>query len=214
MTQPAYSVQPSPRIPKQTLLQLIATLSGVQTLWRSDRAPAIPGESPGLEHARIWLKITTYANNGTDEQRLQYDAAADTNDLLNVGQRQFTLSIRAECFNPISEIEAYDLCERIRFRLRTATARSIFSPANLALRDVQPIAAFEQKVDVGGTSRMIPCATMDVRWNWVATGDPNPQDSMEGNWIEGIDGLTAPFTNSNAPGVIGDSIIPGTLNEP
>jgi hypothetical protein len=207
---PAGNVNPSPRLPKQTLLTLIATLSGCQTLWRTDHNMAIPGQARGLEHARIWLKITTYASNGTDELRMLYDSTADVNDLFNVGQRQFTLSIRAECFNPISEVEAYDLCERIRFRLRTYTARNIFSPANLALRDIQPIAAFEQKVD----SRIIPVATMDCRWNWVATGDPNPQDAYEGNYVAGIDGLTAPFTNSTIPGIVGTGIIPGTLNEP
>lgn len=180
MTQPLPNVQPSPRAPKAALIALIAKLSGVQTLWRTDKVPAIPGMGPGLEHARIFLRVTSYGSIGTDELRQRYNAVTNANDNVLVGQRQFTLSVRAESLD--ANLEAYDLCERVRFRLRTEVARGIFSPAFLSLRDVQPIAPFEQRVD----SRTMRVATMDIRWNLVVFEDP--LDPGEGNWIQTVDG--------------------------
>jgi hypothetical protein len=194
VTDPLPNVQPSPRVPKAALLLLIQTLSGVQTMWRTDAAPAIPGMGPGLERARIWLRLTSYGSVGVDEQREEYDPVADQNDIVNIGQRQLTLSIRAESLD--ANLEAFDLCERIRFRLRTWTARTLFAPAGLSLRDVQPIAVLEQKVD----TRIMKVAVMDVRWNLVVFADPLV--AGEGEYIAAVDGITVPNTGG---------IIPGTL---
>lgn len=180
MTQPLPNVQPSPRAPKAVFLELIGTLSRVQAIWRTDKAPVAPGEAPGLEHARIWLRISSYNAVGVDEEREQYDSVADQNAIINVGQRQLTLSLRAESLD--ANLEAYDLCERVRFRLRTRTARAIFAPANLSLRDIQPTIVFEQRAD----SRTMRVATMDVRWNLVVFADPN--DPGEGNYIRTVNG--------------------------
>lgn len=174
------TILPSPRIPKAVLIQLIATLSGVETLWRSDAVPPAPGRGAGLERARIWLRLSSYTSQGVDEQRAVFNVTTGQNSVVNVGQRQFTLNVKAESFTPT--IEAFDLCERVRFRLRTQTARAIFVPAKLGLRDVQAITAFESVAD----SRTVLCASMDIRWNYVVFADPN--DPNEGDWIAQADG--------------------------
>jgi hypothetical protein len=192
LTQPAPLIVPSPRLPKQALLQLVATLSGCQVLWRTDAAPAVPGIAPGTERARIWIRVSSFGEIGVDEERELYNVNTGMNELLNIGQRQFTLSCRAEGFTPQSQIEPYDLLERVRFRMRTETAKAIFAPANLSLRDIQPMISSEMRVD----NRMIPFATMDIRWNWVAIWDPNPDNELEGNWIQTVD------VNNVVPGTL------------
>lgn len=167
MTQPLPDVQPSPRLPKAALLSLISTLSGVQAFWRTDKTPAVPGTGPALERARVWLRVNSYVTNGIDEERAIYNATTQANDRIVVGQRQFTLSLRAESVD--ANLEAYDLCERIRFRLRSLTARAIFAPANLSLRDVQPMSVLETIA----AGRVMRVAVMDVRWNLVVFADPN-----------------------------------------
>jgi hypothetical protein len=140
---------------------------------------------PGIERARVWLRVNSYVTNGIDEERAIFNASTQAQDRIVVGQRQFTLSVRAESLD--GNIEAFDLCERIRFRLRTFTATQIFGPANLSIRDVQPMAVLEQRVD----SRIMRVATMDIRWNYVVFFDPLDggggiiQTVNGGGWIPG-----------------------------
>ena len=79
-------------------------------------------------------------------------------------------------------IEAYDLCERVAFRLRTQTARVLMVPT-IALRDFGPITTFPEYTERDGQiERTVLRATMDVRMACVLSADPN--DPEEGNWIE------------------------------
>lgn len=181
---PPPNVQPSPRIPKATLLELYRTLAGVQTMWALDAAPAVPGRAPGLEAARIWLAITSYGSKFVDEQRTRWDDSAQANRYLLVGQRQLTVSMRAESLD--ATLEPFDLCERVRLRLRTPTARAIFTKANLSLRDVQPISSFGQPGP--NSPRMMKVAIMDVRWNYVVTAET--LDAEADGTIETVNGGT------------------------
>jgi hypothetical protein len=199
VTQPVPAqVLPSPRFPKANLIQTIAAITNVQVFWRTDPNP-YAGQAALSEHAWVRLFIQSTASVGVDELRQSWDATANQNDSVQVGQRQFTLVVRAESYD--ETLEAYDLCERVRFRIRTQTARAIWAAdGTLSLRDIQPTVVLPDQVeDVGGIERTLLVASMDVRWNWVAVADP--LDPSEGNWIEYVDG-------SNCEP--GSPIIPGT----
>lgn len=164
MTQPAPPpprVLPSPRLPKALLLQLITTISGVQVVWVTDKRPGILGQQAGKEHAWITLALQSWKNEGVDELRYVFNPATQNNDAMTIGQRSFTLVCKAYSLDP--NLEAFDLLERVRFRLRSGTARSIMVPV-LALRDIQPIATFpESLAQAGQAARTLLAAQMDVR---------------------------------------------------
>ena len=99
-----------------------------------------------------------------------------------MGQRAFTVPVQA--FSIDETLEAYDLCERIRFRLRTQTARALMVPT-LALQDLQPIvqpAPEQLQVAAGGPAHIVLRATMDVRM-LCCIGD-GPNDAGGGGIIE------------------------------
>ncbi len=177
---PLPNIQPSPRVPKAVLQTLIETLSGVQAVWSTDPSPDL-GRRAGTERAWIILNLQSFRNVGTDELRQAYDPTTDSNVNLQLGNRQFTLSCGARSLD--ATLEAYDLLERVRFRLRTATARAIFAPANLSLRDIQAVQVLSGKV--AGT-QALKAASMDVRWNWMAAADP--LDPGQGDYIATVNG--------------------------
>lgn len=133
-----------------------------------------------------WLSI------GIDEQRQQYNSTTDQNDTIVVGQRRFTLVVQAKSLDP--KIEGFDLCERVRFRFRSQTARVLMVPV-LAIIDFGPIVPQEAYADVGGTERALLQATLDVRMAGVVADDP--LDPGEGAYIAQVDqasGGTIPGT--------------------
>jgi hypothetical protein len=193
------SVSPSPRLPKATLIQLIQLTSGLQSVvWATDRRPHL-GQQPGREHAWITLAMQSWQNIGVDELRYSFNAATGNNDSVTVGQRSFTLVVRASSLDPT--LEAFDLLERIRFRLRSAQARALMVPT-LALRDIQAIQTFPDAVaNAGGVARTLLSASMDVRMLCVVGADQG--DAGEGTFIE-----TAPVPAPAVGGTGGGALIP------
>lgn len=181
---------PTTAIPKAALLTLIQTLSGVQTKWRTD-PEFVAGIAPGIasSHAWIWLSVTSMRSLGVDDYRQVFNQATGNLDSQIAGNRLFTLSCRAESYDV--NIEAFDLVEAVRIRLRSFKARGIFAPAGLALVDIQPTAVFTNVVTDSGTKRTLKVATMDIRWAYVSTYSPLPDDDA-GGIIASVDGGTIP----------------------
>jgi hypothetical protein len=184
-------VLPSPRLPKDKLELLIRTISGVQCVWSTSRRPHL-GQRPGTEQAWIFLSAQSLIGVGVDELRQVFNPVTGQNDSITVGQRQCTLVLRAESLDP--SLQAFDLLERVRFRLRGATARALMVPT-ISLRDIQATRVLpDAKVDMGGTERALLCATMDVRLNFVVAADQ--LDPGEGDYIAAAP-LPAPVVGGN-----------------
>lgn len=178
-------VLPSPRLLRETLKKILEQISGVQVVWYTSKRPHL-GQRPGSERAWILASIQSYRSVGIDELRQVYNQSLDRNDSIMVGQRLFTLVVNAESLDP--KLQAFDLCERVRFRFRTQTARALMVP-NLALVDFAPIVQHDEKLaDVGGGSRTLLAATLDVRMAAVVADDPN--DPGEGDYIAQVDQAT------------------------
>jgi hypothetical protein len=174
VTQP---VVPSPRLPKEQLIKLFKAISGVSVAWNTRRRPLL-GHAPNNEPAWLLIGLQAWREVGVDELRYQWNPVTNANDVIIVGQRQFTVDVKA--FSLSEKLEAFDLCERVRFRLRTAFARALMIPI-LSLRDIQPI---QQPPAMEATpgGHIVLRADMDVRMNCVVGADPN--DPGEGNVIE------------------------------
>ena len=170
----ALPVVPSPRVPKATLLKIVEVCSGVAVVWGTAKRPHL-GQTTSEENAWIQLSLLSYSHVGVDERREELDVTNNINRCILVGQRQFTTSLMARSLDP--EIEAFDLLERVAFRIRTATARELFGPL-LALRDIQPITVLN---DVTADNRIILAASMDIRWNSTVFADPN--EAGEGGFV-------------------------------
>jgi hypothetical protein len=183
---------PTTAIPKAALLTLVQTLSGVQAKWRTD-PEFVAGMAPGVasSHAWIWLSVTSTRAIGVDDYRQVFNAAMGNLDSQIAGNRMFTLSLRAESYDV--NIEAFDLVEAVRVRLRSFKARGIFAPAGLALVDIQPTAVFTNVITDAGTKRTLKVAVMDIRWAYVSTYSPTADDDAGGT-IDTVDGGTIPGT--------------------
>ncbi len=184
MTQPATPVVPSPRLPKDAFLEIFRTASAVQCFWSTRKRPPTAGQRPGTENAWIELTLTTAGSYGVDELRQAYDPVKDQNDNILIGQRYCTIQMKAKSFD--ASIEGYDLCERVRFRLRTQTVRALMVPV-ISLRDIPPTTILPNEKDTEG-NRLLSVAVMDVRFNYVVSADPN--DPGEGGYIDSVNGGT------------------------
>jgi hypothetical protein len=187
-------VLPSPRLPKEQLLTLFREIAGVQVVWNTGRRGLL-GNRPGDERAWILIGLMAWREIGTDELRYSWNEATGQNDELLVGQRSFTVPVQAFSIDPT--LEAFDLCERIRFHMRTETARKLMVPT-LALRDFQNIVQPPpEQLTVNGIGHIVLRATLDVRMLAVigaALNDPGGTNVIE----------SAPVP----PGVIGENLIP------
>jgi hypothetical protein len=176
---PPTQTQPSPRFPKERLLEILRLISCVQVVWKTAPRPML-GLRPGTENAWIIANVQSYKGVGVDERRVKYNAKTNKNDEFAVGQRQFTLVLRAQSIDP--RLEAFDLLERVRFRFRTQTARVLMVPT-IALRDFGPIVDLpESTYEMGpNVERSMLEATMDVRMASAVGADPD--DPGEGNFV-------------------------------
>jgi hypothetical protein len=168
----ALPIPASPRLPKEALKKIFRTISGVGTVWGTEKRPNL-GQAPGKEAAWLRLTVQSYQRVGVDELRQMYDPVNNVLQNLLVGQRQFTLVVQARSLD--KRLEAYDLCERCAYRLRTPTARDLFplGPTGLpilSLRDIQPTQVLS---DEAADERIILVASMDVRFNSCVWADPN-----------------------------------------
>lgn len=172
------AVLPSPRLPKGQILALVQAISGVQCVWSTAKRPQL-GAQPGLEHAWIELTAQSWRGIGVDELRQVLNPVTNALDNMTIGQRAFTLVLKAKSLD--LNLEAFDLLERVRFRIRSAGARAIMVPT-LALVDLQPIQTFpESTYSVGAVSRVLLTASMDVRMACVVAA---PQgDAGDGDFI-------------------------------
>jgi hypothetical protein len=184
----------SPRFPKARLLELLTRISGVEVVWTTYKR-GLQGLRPGNEMAWLLAGVQSYMAVGVDETRRKFNATTNRNDVIQVGQRQFTLVLRAQSID--AQIEAFDLLERVRFNFRSKRARALMVPV-LGLRDFGPIVDLpESTYNVGEVQRAMLEATLDVRMACVLVGDPG--DPEEGNWIE---------TASVEPPNIGGNLLP------
>jgi hypothetical protein len=176
MTQPGQLPQlPSPRIPKALLLNVVRLASGVPAAWVTDKWPAFP-QDPGFERARIIVSPGAYANVAIDELLLTWNPATNRNDVVTAAHRLLTLSLKAQSLD--DTLEAIDLLERVRARLRTERIQTLWRPT-VALQDIKPIVPLGNQ---WADSVAMPTAVMDVRFK-LALAFVN-LDPYEGDWIE------------------------------
>lgn len=183
MTQP---ILPSPRFPRETLLQVLNLVSGVQVVWSSLKRP-LQGLRPGTENAWLIAGVQSYRSVGVDERRFSFNPSTGQNDVIVVGQREFTLVVRARSLN--ADILAFDLLERVRFRLRGTPAKSLMIPT-IALVDFGPIVDLpDSTFTVGDVRRAMSEATLDVMMACIVSADPG--EPGEGDWIQSVAPATA-----------------------
>ena len=168
MVQP---VLPSPRLPQAQLLELVNTLAGVQSKWDNLSRPLL-GQRPGTEKAWLLCGVQSWLELGTDELRYVWNAETQNNDEFVVGQRAFTLTLQA--FSLDTTIQPYDLLERVRFRLRSQTARALMVPT-LALRDFQRIVNLPPDQQAMDGGHIVLRSSLDVRMLCVVGANPNDQ---------------------------------------
>lgn len=156
-------------IPKDAIKTLFGSLVGLQTYWSWEPRP-LPGTA-GASLAFMVVSLTGSRSKGVDDYREQYNAVTDAIDWSIGGYRVLTISCRA--FSLDSAAIPYDMLERVRWGLRTASAHASLVAAGLAFVRVHPIALFESRAD----SRTMMNGNMDVELGWVAlatqVGDPN-----------------------------------------
>ncbi len=176
MTQPGIlPVLPSPRLPKPQLEAIFRLASGVQVFWSHSRTPQT-GLRPVTEHAWITASIRSVSTIAVDEKRIDWNATANANETTVVAHRAFTVSLKAQSFD--ATLEAYDLLERVRIRLRGPQIRAMMTPT-IALETVKNITTLPDQ-DLDG--RALRVAVLDVRMRCVLTF-PNV-DPSDTNWIE------------------------------
>jgi hypothetical protein len=180
---PGLPVTPSPRFPLERLLTLVRTISGVQAVW-STKKRGFLGLRPGTEMAYLVVSSQSNLGIGVDELRVQYDPARNENAMMLRGQRSVTIVLRAISFT--QTLQAFDLLERVRFRMRTKVARDIMVPT-IALKDFGPIVNLEDETQTsGGVSIIALAATMDMRLLYVVGADPG--DAGQGDFIATVNG--------------------------
>lgn len=182
---------PATRIPIETLRVLVHELTGLETIWSFEEMPFIGGDAEG-PNAYAEISITSYVSKGIDEYRQAFDEDANVLTSQIYGYRVLTLSTVVRSFDVT--VHPADLCERLRFRLRTVSARKLFTSRGLALVDIGAVSVFNQTLDAGGpdlATRVVVCGSIDVRLAMAVTGDPQDDD-----------GITIETVNSATGGVI------------
>jgi hypothetical protein len=183
VNQPIY---PSPRFPKDLILEILAFCAQVPVTWKTRKQPH-RGQQPGQEHAWIEVSVADLDEVGEHELRTQYDPASDTRSQIVIGRREGVTILKASSLD--ETLEAYDLLERVRFRLHNKPARDLFGGI-ISLRDVPKIRPLEDEEAAG---RTILCATMSVRWNYFLAADPEEPGSS--GYVATVNGGTVvPFT--------------------
>jgi hypothetical protein len=192
---PALPVTPSPRFPREQILRIVRTAAEVPAIWVTLRRGFL-APRPATEKAWIFVGLSAYQSVGVDEVRQVYaPPPIDQNQTILVGQRQFTLTLRAESLD--TTLEAFDLLERVRFRMRSATIRALMTPT-IALRDFAAMVPLgDETVNLGGMAMAIQVATLDIRMACVVGADP--QDLGEENYIASAE---------IPPGVVGGNLLP------
>jgi hypothetical protein len=185
-------VLPSPRLPISTLIKIVQTISGVQVVWNTSKRPLL-ALRPGQEKSWVLIGMNSWREIGIDELRYVWNPTTNNNDAMLVGQRGFTMTV--QCFSLDATLQAFDLAQRIAFRIRTATARQFMVPT-LAIQDIQPIITHNDLTDPV-SKHLVLYATVDIRMLCVVAADPNVPDG--GEIIE---------TAEVIPPVLGDQLIP------
>lgn len=181
-------ILPSPRVPKQGLIDIIKFCSGVGVVWGTAKRPHL-GQTPGQEKAWIRLSLVSYVHVGEDELRVIYDPVNDVRVNLLVGQRQFTIQVTARSMDP--KLEAFDLCERVLYRLGTRLdnpkMQSVFPQGPLGpILSLNTWSGVRVQNEEVADDRVVLVASVDIKWNLVVYADPN--QAGEGGFIESAKG--------------------------
>lgn len=179
MTQPA--LQP---IPRDALKALVKGLSGLQTIWESEKAPYIGGGATG-PNAYAELSLTSYAAIGVDDYRQVWDPVAGALQSQMYGNRNFTLGVLVRSF--ALSVLAADIAERVRWRLRTTSAKAVYNAAGLALGPISALRIFTDVPNKGDDHITTWCASFDVIFAMAVCADPLDD---AGSIIETVDSAT------------------------
>lgn len=200
----APNVEPSPRFPIEALLVLFAALSGVQVTLDSRKQPQ-KGEAPSKERAWIVVDVPTFDQLGTDEMRVQGNAAGTGNVFLLRGERKLTTNLKAKSLD--ATLSSWSLLERIRFRLRTDLASNAYEAAKVSIASSgadMRIRHFNEPLKLQGEdARIIKVAVMEIKWNWCASALLSPTDQTGGGVID--------YVNGGGPLPARVGVIPGKL---
>ena len=169
---------PTPRIPKCRIVEIVTYASGVPTVWQTSKRPNLIPNGQN-ERAFILLSAQSPGQVGTDEERTELDETTNNLDVVIGSHRTVTITLRAFSWDP--QLEAYDLCERVRFGLNRDAIRALMVPTIALVSCERTNVLTDQEVQ----GRVILSASMDIRLRAVLQTDP--QNANEGNWIETVD---------------------------
>ena len=166
-----------------SLIADIGSISSKQVIWVDEAQGATWQQEPA-----VYLRISSVVRVGIEEERLT-SSPQGLNQTVNVcGQRQFTLSIRAESFeqNVASDNFAGNLIDRIAIRIMRST--SIARLTSCAVSTRQPTRWFNYKSDKRQVSAYIA--------DFIMLTVDNDID-----------------TSADAGGWIGEAVISGTVKD-
>ena len=166
---------PQARFPKAQFLGILRAASGVSVAWITDAA-AQQGDEPGSEWAWLEVGISNIIDIGWDEQRVQPNntTVPATQDVIVIGRRQCTLNVMAYSEDP-NELEAIDLCERIRFAFNRQDIHDLMVP-NISLRWCEKVVPLPNS-KMNGRDQLR--ANMDIQINYsigVDVGNAGPRN--------------------------------------
>jgi hypothetical protein len=174
---------PQTTIPRAALRELVEQTSRLPTIWDSEEMPFIGGDADG-PNAYAELSIVLYASVFVDEYRQTYNEGTGALDTQLYGYRLLTLGVKMRSFDVGTH--PADLCERVRWRLRTVSGRAIFTRAGLALVRAGGVSLYNERADAEDSpTRLIPVGTFDITFAMVVCD--NPQDD-DGRIIASVNG--------------------------
>lgn len=147
-----------------------------QVYWRDEPIAATWHADP-----MVSMRIGMTAGRGIEEEALAYSGPNADQTVTMTGQRDFTLSLRAESFEQdvSSPKFAANMLDQIRIRLRRSSTRAMVT--SFALQTFEPTRWFNYKSD----GRQVSCYVLDIHCSAVDTDiDTTPG---AGGWINEVD---------------------------
>lgn len=135
-----------------------------------------PNYTIGQDAACVKLKWKNLQEQGTPDERPEYDATRDVYTSNFVGWRQGVLTLLCESYD--AEREAGDILDGILLRMRRNSSKDARASAKVGLVSMGNVLDVSQQVD----NRMVNMATVDVFFQVL---NIDSQDGAE-TWIETV----------------------------
>lgn len=145
-----------------SIIQPLTGLSATSVVWDEDPQPMVSD----VDRALVTLKLGSYASNGVDEVQSSFDDVRGY-QTVQVGQRNVTLTIRVETYD--KSVEASEILERLRIRLRRGSVGTSLNNIRLALQTIDAT----QKANTKYDNRVMNVSIMDIHLAAVSRDNLN-----------------------------------------